>query len=145
MDKIDCFKYFGIDVKNIRWSWAGLNKSGKGRKDFGSGPVIALTIWTDQNQWNKDKRCSIWSTFNQNNLIWKDTNGNIERIQIIKYCIDNLKSEFRPIYVDPEQPGIIDDTREAKKHYVIKDRDIWYKITKFDEKTGECEAESFIR
>jgi hypothetical protein len=32
MDKIDCFKYFGIDVKNIRWSWAGLNKSGKGRK-----------------------------------------------------------------------------------------------------------------
>ena len=52
---------------------------------------------------------------------------------------------FVLFFVDPKQPGIIDDTREAKKHYVIKDRDIWYKITKFNEKTGECEAESFIR
>lgn len=145
MDKIDCFKYFGINVNNIRWSWARLNKSGNDRKDFGSGPVVALTIWTDQVHWNKDKRCTIWSTINQNNKIWKDTNVNIERIQIIKYCIERLNSEFRPIFVGPKQPGIIDDTREAKKHYVIKDRDIWYKITKFNEKTGECEAESFIR
>ena len=145
MDKIDCFKYFGIEVNNIRWSWAGVNETGNNRKDIGYGPVVALTIWTDQNIWNKEKRCSIWSVFNQNNKLWKDAKGNVERIEIIKYCIKNLNSEFRPIFVEPKKPGVIDETREAKKHYVIKDRDIWYKITQFDDVSGECEAESFIK
>tara|TARA_B100000768_G_C11215909_1_gene348176 strand:- start:43 stop:480 length:438 start_codon:yes stop_codon:yes gene_type:complete len=145
MDKIDCFAYFGIKVKNIRWSWSGLNESGDNRKDSGYGPVAALTIWTDQTTWDKEKRCSIWSTFDQNNEIWKVDKGNSERIKIIKYCIKNLNSEFRPIFVVPMKPGVIDETREAKSHYVKKDRDIWYRITKFDEMSGECKAESFIK
>lgn len=70
----------------------------------------------------------------------------MDKIDCFKFFgIDNLNREFRSIFVEPEQPGIIDVTREARKHYVIKDRDIWYKITKFDEKTGECEADSFKR
>jgi hypothetical protein len=145
VDKIDCFRYFGITLKNIRWSWAGLNVSGASRKDNGDGPVVALTVWTDQVSFNKEKKLSVWSTFNKNNKLWKNDKGNIERIQIIKFCIKNLQSEFRPVFVEPKKPGVIDDTREAKRHYIKKDRDFWYKITKFDEETGECEAESFIR
>ena len=55
----------------------------------------------------------------------------------IKFCIKNLHSEFRPVFVEPKKLGVIDDIREAKRHYIKKDRDFWYKITKFDEKTGE--------
>ena len=55
MDKIDCFRYFGIEVTNIRWSWAGLNESGLNRRDTGGGAVAALTIWTDQISWDKEK------------------------------------------------------------------------------------------
>jgi len=145
MDKIDCFKFFGIELKNVRWSWAGLNNNGIDRRDKGEGSVAALTVWTDQTSWDKKKKCSIWSTFNKNNELWKDDNGNIERIEIIKYCLKNLNGEFRPVFVEPKKPGVIDETREAKRHYIIKDKDFWYKIIKFDESTGECEAESFVK
>ena len=145
MDKIDCFRYFGIEVTNIRWSWAGLNESGLNRRDTGEGAVAALTIWTDQISWDKEKKCSVWSTYNKNNELWKDDYGNKERIEIIKYCIENLKSEFRPIFVDPYKPGIFDETREAKKHYIKRDKNIWFRISNFDQKTGECEAHSFMK
>lgn len=145
MDKIDCFRYFGIEVTNIRWSWAGLNESGLNRRDTGGGAVAALTIWTDQISWDKEKKCSVWSTYNKNNELWKNEKGNKERIGIIKYCIDNLKSEFRPIFVEPKNPGTFDETREAKNHSIRRDKDIWYRISNFDQETGECEAYMFIK
>ena len=145
MTKLECFNYFGIELKNIRWSWAGLNNTGHNRNDRGEGPVAALTMWTDQISWNKEKRCSVWSVFNLNNKIWKDSAGNLERIEIIKFCINNLSGEFRPVFVNPKSPGVFDETRESDKHYIIHERDFWYKITNFDEDTGECEAESFIK
>ncbi len=40
---------------------------------------------------------------------------------------------------------LIGVSRESINHYIIQDRDLWYKITNFDDDTGECEAESFIK
>ena len=145
MTKADCFKYFGIVAKNPVWSWAGLNESGDNRKDKGEGAVAALTLWTDQVVWSKEKRCNVWSIYNKKNEIWIDSNGNNERIEIIKFCIKNLNSEFRPIFVVPKKLGVFDETRDIERQYIKKEQDMWFKITCFNEATGECEAESFIR
>tara|TARA_B100000795_G_C22397755_1_gene285913 strand:- start:44 stop:490 length:447 start_codon:yes stop_codon:yes gene_type:complete len=148
MNKLECFAYFGITLKNIRWSWSGINKSGKNRKDIlgdGKEGVAAFTLWTDQLRWDKENKCSLWSIFNAENHLWREAKGNIERIENLKYCLENLNGEFRPIFVEPKKPGVIDETREAKRHYLKNDKDFWYRITSFDEVTGECEAQSFIK
>ena len=70
MNKLECFAYFGITLKNIRWSWSGINKSGNNRKDIlgdGNEGVAAFTLWTDQLRWDKENKCSLWSTFNAEN------------------------------------------------------------------------------
>ena len=133
MNKKQAFKYFGIIQKNEVWSWSGISD------DRG---LVALTIWTDQCKWIKEERKYVTSIFNMNNEIWKDLPGNQERIEIIKYSLNNLDGKFRAIFITPMKKGIFDETREIKS---VKPYDkCFFKFTDFNETTGEYAAESII-
>ena len=129
MNKKEAFKYFGIIQNNERWSWSGISEDGK---------TVALTIWTDQSKYQNGK----WhySNFNKNNEIWINSPGNKDRIKHIEYCIKNLDSKFRVIWVHPKKKGVFDETRDIKQINPLEKG--FFKITRFDEITGEFEAES---
>ena len=129
--KKEGFAYFGIKQTNERWSWSGVSEDGK---------TVALTIWTDQKSYNKDNKSYTTSTFNCNNALWKDDQGNKGRIDHIKHCKAELNGKFRAIFVTPKDPGVIDVKREIVG---IKPMgNIWFQITEFDEETGEFESKS---
>ena len=130
MNKKKAFEEFGITQKNERWSWAGMTDDKE---------LVVLTIWTDQKKWDKKNKIFRTSTFNQNNEIWKDSLGNLERIEIIKHCINNLDSKFRVIFMVPKKPGVIEETRECKN--AMPYFPTWFKITQFDKETGEFSSE----
>ena len=143
--KKEAFSKFGIKQKNERWSWSGLNLGTSAPIDPSlESPFCVLTIWTDQKKFNIDSKIHYWSTFNCNNEIWKDKPGNIARINDIKFCLENLNGEFLAIFINPVKKGVFDEESRKIKSISINTR-LWFKITRFDEKTGECEAESFLR
>ena len=129
MNKKKAFATFGVTQKNERWSWAGMNDDES---------LVVLTIWQDQAPWDKENKILTTSTFNQNNEIWKDSLGNLERIDIIKHGINNLDGKFRAIIMVPKKPGVIEETREYED---ARPHPAWFKITKFDEETGEFSSE----
>ena len=138
INKKEAFAKFGIKQKNEVWSWSGINKDAPIpiNKNL-QAPICVLTIWNDQ----YDYKAGIWSIFNCNNEIWKDSNGNKARIEDIKYCLSELNGEIKAIFIEPVKRGIYDETREIRK-ISINDK-LWFRITRFDEETGECEAERF--
>ena len=138
INKKEAFAKFGIKQKNEVWSWSGINRDAPIPISQNlEAPICVLTIWNDQ----YDYKAGIWSIFNCNNEIWKDSNGNKARIEDIKYCLSELNGEFKAIFIEPVQRGIYDETRQIKK-ISINDK-LWFRITRFDEETGECEAEHF--
>ena len=46
---------------------------------------------------------------------------------------------FRPIFVEPTNPNINNETREIAKTHKPDDK-CWFKIVQFNENTGECSA-----
>ena len=130
MNKKQAFAYFGIKQKNQTWSWSGINDDHS---------LVAMTIWTDQYIEIKKDKVFFWSTFNQNNDIWKDSLGNLERIKLIKICLERLNGMFRPIFVEPKNPNINNETRKIAKTHKPDDK-CWFKIVQFNENTGECSA-----
>tara|TARA_B110000967_G_C18491082_1_gene366828 strand:+ start:152 stop:571 length:420 start_codon:yes stop_codon:yes gene_type:complete len=131
MNKKQAFAYFGISQKNEVWSWSGISDNQE---------TVALTIWIDQCDWIKKDRKYVTSIFNKNNELWRDLPGNKERIEIIKYCINNLGSRFRAIFITPVKKGVFDETREIKS---VRPYDkCFFKILEFNEITGEYTAES---
>ena len=138
INKKEAFAKFGIKQKNEVWSWSGINRDAPIPISQNlEAPICVLTIWNDQ----YDYKAGIWSIFNCNNEIWKDSNGNKARIEDIKYCLSELNGEFKAIFIEPVKRGTYDETREIKK-ISINDM-LWFRITRFDEETGECEAERF--
>ena len=49
-----------------------------------------------------------------------------------------MSGKFKAIFVEPISPGIYDETRSIKK--ITVNHKISFKITEFDEETGECSA-----
>ena len=131
MNKKEAFAFFGIKQTNERWSWAGI------REDKS---LVALTIWNDQKKYHRSGK---WKTsvFGMNNPIWKDSPGNKERIEIIKYCIENLDGKFRVIWMEPKERNVMDATREYL--WARPEEKSWFKIRDFDEETGEFSSDNF--
>ena len=82
-----------------------------------------------------------WPTVRMNNPIWKDLKGNKERIDIIKYCIENLDGKFRVIWMEPKEWDVMDETRECL--WANPEKKSWFKIRDFDEETGEFSSDNF--
>ena len=139
-NKKDAFAKFGIKQKNESWSWSGINKDKPVPINQNLiAPLCVLTIWLDQ----YDHVSGVWSIFNCNNEVWKDKNGNRYRIQDIKYCLDEVNGEFQAIFIDPVNRGVYDEKRKIKN--ISINEKLWFKITRFDEETGECEAKRFTK
>tara|TARA_Y100001935_G_C16861683_1_gene293498 strand:+ start:38 stop:478 length:441 start_codon:yes stop_codon:yes gene_type:complete len=137
--KKDAFAKYGIVQDNERWSWSGINTDITPPIDPNLAlPLCVMTIWTDQRKFDKEKRQYEWSIFNAENEIWRDSLGNKKRIEHIKFCLDKLDGKFKAIFVEPINSGIYDETRSIKK--ITVNHKISFKITEFDEKTGECSA-----
>lgn len=130
MNKKAAFGYFGIVQKNEVWSWSGIKEDES---------LVAMTIWTDQFKCIEENDSLFWSTYDQNNSEWIDSFGNKERIDIIKKCRQKLDGKFRPIFVEPLNPGVNDETRVITSTHTPND-DYWFKIVQFNEETGECAA-----
>ena len=126
MNKKEAFLKFGIKQKNERWSWAGISNDKS---------LVVLTIWTDQREWHQETKTFITSTFNCRNEVWRDSKGNIERIEIIKYCLDKLEGKFRVIFMTPKDKNVFEGTREYIK--AVPYTKAWFKITDFNDQTGE--------
>ena len=141
-NKKEAFAAFGITQDNEVWSWSGINLDKSAPIDSNlSSPLVVLTIWTDQKYFDKIKKIHIWSTFGKNNKKWINDNGNVKRKEHIRFCIDNLDSEFQAIFIEPINKGVYDETRKIKKMSI--NTKLWFRITEFDEETGECSAASF--
>ena len=126
MNKKEAFLKFGIKQKNERWSWAGISDDKS---------LVVLTIWTDQREWHQETKTFSTSTFNCRNEVWRDSKGNIERIEIIQYCIDKLDGKFRVIFMTPKDENIFDGKREYIK--AVPFMKAWFKIMEFNQQTGE--------
>ena len=62
--------------------------------------------------------------------------GNIERIrEIIKYYLDKLEGKFRVIFMTPKDKNVFEGTREYIK--TVPYTKAWFKITDFNDQTGE--------
>ncbi len=143
-NKKEAFANFGIKQDNEVWSWSGINLDKPIPIDSSLlAPLVVLTIWTDQKVFDKITRAHKWNTFNKNNEIWKNKVGNVKRKEHITFCINNLDSEFQAIFIEPINKGIYDETRKIKS--ISINTKLWFKITKFDSETGECEAVSFLK
>tara|TARA_X000000368_G_scaffold236164_1_gene186538 strand:+ start:3419 stop:3832 length:414 start_codon:yes stop_codon:yes gene_type:complete len=128
----EAFNHF--KVKKGTWSrgpWSSLSEDGK---------ILVLTIWTDQKEYLKEEKKYFTSTFECCNELWKDDNNNLKRIEHITYCIENLESMFRVVFVTPKDKGVFNASRYAINWNAFDKA--WFKITDFDKLTGEFKSES---
>ena len=111
----DAFNFF--KVKKGSWSrgpWSSLSNN---------GDLLILTIWTDQRDY-----------------LQKYNNNNKKRIEHIKFCIKNLESKFRVVFVTPKEKNIFNGPRTAI-NWNAYDK-AWFEITDFDDVTGEFKSMS---
>tara|TARA_S200000501_G_C20359860_1_gene541427 strand:- start:82 stop:522 length:441 start_codon:yes stop_codon:yes gene_type:complete len=124
MNKKEAFRAFNISVTNPRQSWSGINKE---------EGIVALTIWTDQREWLPEGRFYKTQVPETDLEFWQNLYGNKERKKIIKYCIENLNSQFWAIFCKPKEE-IYGEAREAE--WFKPNTKLMHKITSFDEETG---------
>ena len=128
----DAFNHF--KVKKGAWSrgpWSSFNDDSS---------LLILTIWTDQKDYDKETKKYFTSNYGLCNELWKDNINNLKRIEHIQYCIENLESKFRVVFVTPKEKDTFDSTRTAINWNAFDK--LWFKITQFDKLTGEFKSES---
>ena len=127
----DAFNFF--KVKKGSWSrgpWSSLSNN---------GDLLILTIWTDQREYLGQGRY-LTDNYDLCTDLWKDNNNNKKRIEHIKFCIKNLESKFRVVFVTPKEKNIFNGPRTAI-NWNAYDK-AWFEITDFDDVTGEFKSMS---
>lgn len=129
--KLSAFEYYGTRQTNERWSWSAIadDKS-----------VVAVNIWKDSIKYN-DRKEPFYDGFDEqheNTLhLWINEKGNNDRKKHLKHAREKLDGLVRVIIAVAVDPmvyprGILD---------VYPLNDLWFKITKFNETTGQFKLE----
>ena len=130
--KKSAFAYFGTKPTTVRQSWSALSEDER---------TVAVTIWKDQLKYKG--REPFWDTFNlpenQSNNLWKDSFGNGERVKHLKHCRDKLDGLFRVVIT----VAVDVDANPREIFEVYPFENVWMKLQKLDEDTGECYAEYY--
>lgn len=123
MNHTDCFKHFGTSPANIYWSW-----SGRGEK------AVAITLWTDFFGVSPAGKSGYYrQQFNAREL---KLPGFKELAENIKFAKKKLRGEFHVIMADAK-----DKRATQRKIAVCTPSKLVMRVVKFDETTGEFEAE----
>lgn len=124
------FRKLGVTPKNQMWSWSGISADGN---------TAVITVWAHELKYKDGK--PIISTYVKD--LGSDrfigSHGNNERIQVVKYALENLDGLVRVIVcqakegpngIDVEHPKI---SRAHQTKWLMK-------IESFNETTGEYRA-----
>jgi hypothetical protein len=124
--KVEAFAHYGVVLKNDVWSWSGVAPNGE----------VVLSLWKDQ--FNYRSKPISWSNENDPSFSeWKDSLGNIERIENLKIARNKAGGRFRVVVISAidmeEYPRSIKDAY-PRPNMIMK-------LTNFDETTGKFGAE----
>ena len=129
MNKKQAFEMFGLKQTNHVWSWSAISQDGK---------TVATTVWADQVDRTSDASLFV-DTFNlphnQRNELWRDANGNRERIQHLSHAVKHNSGIVRVLLVHSVDPNAY--PREVKPNSVEPLTERYFQVVKLDEKTGE--------
>ena len=93
MNKKQAFDMFGLKQTNHVWSWSAISKDGK---------TVATTVWADQVGRTNDPSLFVDTfdlPYNQRNELWRDANGNRERIEHLAHAMRELGGLVRVLLV----------------------------------------------
>ena len=129
MNKKQAFEMFGLKQTNHVWSWSAISEDGK---------TVATTVWADQVDRTSDASLFVDTfdlPYNQRNELWKDANGNRERIEHLAHAIRELDGLVRVLLVHSKDPDAY--PREVKSNAVEPITDRYFRVVALDENTGE--------
>ena len=129
MNKKKAFEMFGLKQTNHVWSWSAISEDGK---------TVATTVWADQVDRTSDASLFVDTfdlPYNQRNELWKDANGNRERIEHLAHAIRELDGLVRVLLVHSKDPDAY--PREVKSNAVEPITDRYFRVVALDENTGE--------
>ena len=133
MNKKQAFEMFGLKQTNQVWSWSAISEDGK---------TVATTVWADQVDRTSDASLFV-DTFNlphnQRNELWRDANGNRERIQHLSHAVKHNSGIVRVLLVHSVDPNAY--PREVKPNSVEPLTERYFKVVKLDEQTGEFQLQ----
>jgi hypothetical protein len=117
------FAVYGAVPRNAVWSWSARSPDGK---------TVALTLWKDE--FDYKSRPVRYSTFGKSGRPeWADRNGNLERIENLRWARDFCDGLFRVVIVEAVDPKV--SPRSIKRAY--PQENLTMKLDGFDEETGE--------
>ena len=112
---------------NERWGWSAISDDAS---------IVAVTIWKDLVRYNANKEPYYdgFDDHHENTIhLWGDNIGNDDRKKHLKHSIEHLDGNVRVLITVAEDidahPRVIKD--------VYHWSDLWFKISKFDEITGQ--------
>ena len=129
-NKLSAFKAFGTKQTNQRWGWAAIAEDKS---------TVAVTIWKDRIKLNDKK--PYYDGFDEHHEksfeLWGGEKGNNDRKKHLKYAIENLDSLVRVVLIKAVDENAY--PREIGSVYPYEH--MWFKITKFNEETGQFRLE----
>ena len=112
---------------NERWGWCAISDDKS---------VVAVTVWQDLIGYNENKEPYYdgFDDHHENTIhLWGNQVGNEDRKKHLQHAIDELDGYVRVLITVAED--VEAHPREIKDVYHWND--FWFKITKFDENTGQ--------
>ena len=123
----DCFSVFDARMWNTRQAWSGISEDRK---------TVVITLWQDKIKILGDRL--VFSTEVEGDLkVWKARLGHKWRMKHIRYALDKCGGRFRAILLFPEYKKGAKKTTKAR----YPQENIWWRITDFNDDTGEYTAE----
>jgi hypothetical protein len=122
---VKAYASFGITLTNERWSWSGRTPDKN---------LVVLTIWRDEIDY-KQKPPTFSNVGHPKLQLWKDRNGNKERIELLKWTRDHLDGTFGVVIANAKDVNA--DPREATEAYSTK---LKMRLGELNETTGEFTA-----
>lgn len=124
----EAFAYFGAVKTNPVWGWAARSPD---------GATVAITMWEDQME-EVDGRIIYDVTHRGDLEVWRNRDGNKDRIRQLQWAIEHCHGLVRSVIVRAEDPKAVPRkvvSSEAHPTLIMR-------ISRLDEETGEFYAES---
>lgn len=120
------FGSYGVTLKNPRWSWSGRSEDGS---------TVVMTFWQDEFT-NVPKRMS-YNTFGKATELWTNRQGNLERIENLKWARDRCDGLVRVVIT------VAEDTKASVRSIrsCHPQPNLRMRILELDETSGEFSAE----
>ena len=123
--KTDAFAHFGTIPDNTRWSWSA---------ESTNGDTVVLVLWQDVVK-RRDGALT-YADDEDLDAAWRRRPGHSARVRHLKHCRDHLDGRFRAIIAKAED--VKADPRKIESCF--PQRDVWWQLDSFDEKTGAFTA-----